>query len=169
MIQQAFEIPMVQPAGARTLSIAGEEIKRATGPYSRDHLNYVAVWWEWLLGSTPFFWNWPSQYQEEARDGQPHYRLDSDVEPFRVPQQAPLTKRDGELVAAKVIPVRKRRSIDVGLVLSLIHYFYVPKGLDDVRMVYNGTGSGLNDTLWAPHFGLPNVKHTARSLMPGYY
>ena len=43
-----------------------------------------------------------------------------------------------------------------------------PRGEEDVRIVYNGTGSGLNDTLWAPHFGLPNVRHTARSLMPGY-
>jgi len=26
----------------------------------------------------------------------------------------------------------------------------------------------LNDTLWAPHFGLPCVRQTVRSLMPGY-
>ena len=36
-------------------------------------------------------------------------------------------------------------------------------------MVYNGIGSGLNEAVWAPHFGLPYVSHTARSLMPGYY
>ena len=35
-------------------------------------------------------------------------------------------------------------------------------------MVYNGTGCGLNASLWAPHFGLPYVTHTTRSLMPGY-
>ncbi len=45
------------------------------------------------------------QYQEEARDGQPYYRLDSDAELFRVLKQAPLTKCDVELVFAKVIPV----------------------------------------------------------------
>ena len=67
------------------------------------------------------------------------------------------------------MPVRKKEHIDSGYVLSLIHYFYVPKGEDDVRIVYNGTGSGLNDTLWAPHFGLPDVRHTTRSLMPGYF
>ena len=89
--------------------------------------------------------------------------------PFRVPQQAPKSERDGELVAKKIVPVRKRRYIDISHVLRLIHYFYGPKGEDDVRIVYNGTGSSLNDTLWAPHFGLPNVHHTARSLMPGYF
>ena len=45
--------------------------------------------------------------------------------------------------------------------------FYVPKGEDDIRIVFNGTSSGLNDALWAPHFGLPTVQHTLRSLMPG--
>ena len=34
--------------------------------------------------------------------------------------------------------------------------------------MYNGTSSGLNDAVWAPHFGLPYVTHTIRSLMPGY-
>lgn len=34
---------------------------------------------------------------------------------------------------------------------------------------YNGASCGLSDVLWAPHFGLPMVKHTLRSLVPGYY
>ena len=58
--------------------------------------------------------------------------------------------------------------IETGKVCSLAHYFHVPKGPDDIRMVYNGTGCGLNASLWAPHFGLPYVTHTTRSLMPGY-
>ena len=121
------------------------------------------------MGSTPFFWNWLPEYQEEVRDGQPHFRVSSGEKPYKVPQQSPKSGRDGELVADKIVPVRKKGYIDAGYVLSLIHYFYVPKGEDDVRIVYNGTGSGLNDTLWAPHFGLPDVRHTTRSLMPGYF
>ena len=35
-------------------------------------------------------------------------------------------------------------------------------------MVYNGTSCGLNDVLWAPRFGLPTVKQTLQSLLPGY-
>ena len=67
-----------------------------------------------------------------------------------------------------MVPVRLKNYIEPGTVDSLIHYFYVPKGLKDIRMVYNGTSSGLNDAVWAPHFGLPYVTHTIRSLMPGY-
>jgi hypothetical protein len=51
---------------------------------------------------------------------------------------------------------------------SLIHFFYVPKGLDDIRMVYNGAGCGLNTGIWAAHFGLPTIRNVFRSLLPGY-
>ena len=36
-------------------------------------------------------------------------------------------------------------------------------------MVYDGTKSGLNKALWSPHFGLPTMAFTLRSLLPGYY
>jgi len=93
----------------------------------------------------------------------------STLEPYTAPQAPPKTTNDRRLVRAKIIPVRKRDYIASEPVDSLLHYFYVPKGPDDVRIVYNGTGCGLNDIMWAPHFGLPYVTHTLRSLMPGYY
>ena len=40
-------------------------------------------------------------------------------------------------------------------VSNLTDYFTVPKGEDNVRVVYNGTSSGLNKVLWAPNFWLP--------------
>ena len=46
--------------------------------------------------------------------------------------------------------------------------FYVRRGLNDIRMVYNSTSCGLNLDLWAPHFGQPIVQHTLRVLLPGY-
>lgn len=46
---------------------------------------------------------------------------------------------------------------------SLTRFFAVQKGEDDIRMVYNGTASGLNDVLWAPNFGLPTVDSAARA------
>ena len=58
--------------------------------------------------------------------------------------------------------------IKVRSVVSLICYFYVKKGLYNIRMVYNGTGFGLNDSIWALHFGLPTVRHTFRSMLSGY-
>ena len=69
----------------------------------------------------------------------------------------------------KVVKVRKHYHIEPGFVKSLLHFFCVPKGLSDIRMVYNGTGCGLNESVWSPHFGLPTVRNTIRSLLPGYY
>ena len=70
----------------------------------------------------------------------------------------------------KVNKVRERRYIEqLDGVQSITHMFPVPKGETDIRMVYNGTSSGLNAALWAPHFGLPMVEHTLRSLLGGYH
>ena len=42
---------------------------------------------------------------------------------------------------------------------SLTRCFLVPMGWD-IIMVYNITASGLNTSLWAPHFALPTVGST---------
>jgi hypothetical protein len=38
-----------------------------------------------------------------------------------------------------------------------LNYFAVPKGEDDIRVVFDGTASGLNDALWANWFSLPKL------------
>ena len=45
------------------------------------------------------------------------------------------TERKAELVRKKVVPVRSRNFIKPGEVTSLIHYFCVVKGLEDICMV----------------------------------
>ena len=85
----------------------------------------------------------------EVRDGQPHF-VQRDLEGltlFTAPQAQPKTDRDLQLVRAKIIPVRKRGYIAGEKADSIMYYFYVPKGLDDVRIVYNGTGCRLNDVI----------------------
>ena len=67
----------------------------------------------------------------------------------------------------KILEVRKRDYIRPGQVTGGTHYFCVPKGPEDIRMVYNGTSCGLNDVLFAPRFGLPTVWHTLRAILPG--
>ena len=57
------------------------------------------------------------------------------------------------------MPVRLKNYIETGPVDNLIHYFYVAKGPHDIRMMYNGTNSGIDKAVWDPHFGLPVVKH----------
>jgi hypothetical protein len=56
-----------------------------------------------------------------------------------------------------------------GEVQSLTSFFTVPKGDSDVRPVYNGTKSSLNDSLWAPLSRLPMIKQHLRGVEPGTY
>ena len=48
-------------------------------------------------------------------------------------------------------------------------YFAVPKGDNDIRMVYNGTSCGLNKSLWAPNFWLPTSESALRLLTTDSY
>jgi hypothetical protein len=54
-------------------------------------------------------------------------------------------------------------------VLSLTLFFAVPKGEDDIQMVYDGTKLGLNDSIWVPRFPLPTVATLLRDMEPGCY
>jgi hypothetical protein len=71
------------------------------------------------------------------------------------------------LLGQKVDKVRLRKYILPGPVANLTDFFDVPKGDDDIRVVYNGTSSGLNEALFAPGCYLPNADAAARLLM--YY
>ena len=53
-------------------------------------------------------------------------------------------------------------------VKNLTHFFTVPKGDRDVRVVFNGTKSGLTDALWDPSFWLPNAVSMLRILSFGH-
>jgi hypothetical protein len=54
-------------------------------------------------------------------------------------------------------------------VTALTSYFAVPKGDSDIRMVYDGTKSGLIACLWATWFPLPTIELHLRSVVPGTY
>ena len=56
------------------------------------------------------------------------------------------------MIKKNIDKVRSRRCIAGGTVLSLTDFFYVPKGKDNIRLVYDLTASGLNDDLWASIF-----------------
>jgi hypothetical protein len=47
-------------------------------------------------------------------------------------------------VAKKLEKLRDRKYVVHGEVLSLTSFFAVPKGVDDIRVVFDGTKSGLN-------------------------
>jgi hypothetical protein len=122
-------------------------------------------WWEWDAGSAPFFWRWPEEYRETIRDGLKIW-MKTRPAPYTRPQRR---EPDDELrakVAEKLGKVRKRGYIASGEVKSLTDFFHVPKGVDDIRLVYNGSSSGLNECLWVPSFGLPTVNSTLRQVFP---
>jgi hypothetical protein len=67
-------------------------------------------------------------------------------------------------MGAKLMKVFVRRYFIYGMILSLTSFFAVPKGDTDIRLVYNGTSSGLNAHLWAPWFALPIICALLRAL-----
>jgi hypothetical protein len=51
------------------------------------------------------------------------------------------------LMVDRLLKVFERRYFEYGDIASLTQFFKVSKGEFDIRMVYNGTSSGLNDWL----------------------
>jgi hypothetical protein len=60
-------------------------------------------------------------------------------------------------VLRKLDNIWKRGYVEAGYMELLISFFDAEKGSDDIRMVYDGSASGLNDKLWAPWFPLPTL------------
>ena len=125
----------------------------------------LASWWDWDAGSSPFFWRMPDlSWMKEMRDG---------VKPmwtgppprYRIPQRQNPDPVSLSLEKKKIGKVRKRGYIAPRAgILSLTSFFSVPKGTDDIRMVYDGTKSGLNHVLHAPWFGLATVDTMLRTV-----
>ncbi len=47
---------------------------------------------------------------------------------------------------------------------SYIKYFAVPKGGDNIRMVYDATANKLNEAVWVPTFWLPTIDTLVRNI-----
>ena len=119
-----------------------------------------ASWWDWTNGSTLCFWRWHPEFQPFARDGVPIY-VKGSLPSYRVPQRPVADAQMALKMATKIHKVVGRDYIGAGRVTSLTGFFGVPKGTDDIRMVYDASKSGLNDVVWAPNFSMA----TADSLL----
>jgi len=108
-----------------------------------------ATWWEWVAGSRPFFWRWPLSYRTHIRDGIPLWTK-GPLPTWRVAQRANPDPVVGANECKKLVKIRRTGYVIAGLVKSLTSFFSVPKGLDDIRMVYDGTKCGLSAVLWSP-------------------
>jgi hypothetical protein len=126
-------------------------------------------WWTWDDGSRPFHWRWPPWHMKTIRDGlEVHFQ--SDKPTYRKPQRDSPDDDTWERMREKLDKVRKRRYICAAFVKSLTAFFAVPKqGTDDIRMVYDGTISRLNDSIWVPRFVLPTLETHLRAVDEGTY
>jgi hypothetical protein len=128
------------------------------------HQVLASGWWDWTNGSSLLFWRWDFDTQRSAaRDGMEIFvqgPLPTNMRPAR-----PVHPDKRTMLGPKIDTVRKRNYIVPGPVSNLMDFFDVPKGEIDIRVVYNGTTSGLNERLFAPGFFLPNADSAGRLLM----
>ena len=128
-----------------------------------------ATWWEWDRGSAPFFWRYPLEWRSLTRDGLPP-RFVGNPPSYTKTQKPP---RDPEVRAkekGKVSAVRDRNYVvPLADIKALLNFFSVSKGSSDIRMVYDGTASGLNEVLFAPWFALTTLEGMLRSVGPDTY
>jgi len=125
-------------------------------------------WWEWKSGSTIFFWRWPPDYQDVVREGlvpmfDSEPPTNSDRQP---PYDDDKIKDQVKKKLDKVIMKGYVELTDIKFVEAMMFMFDVPKG-DDIRMVYDGSKSGLNKSLWAPWFSLPTIDSMSRWVIAG--
>lgn len=69
-------------------------------------------------------------------------------------------------VKLKKVVDRRYVSLQGGLSL-FTSFFSVPKGDNDIRMVYDASKSGLNEVIWVPRFPLPTINTHLRAVEPG--
>jgi hypothetical protein len=72
-------------------------------------------------------------------------------------------QRDQEEGKGKARQSKGKRLHCPGFVESLTECFGIPKGNDDIRLVYDGLVSGLNLTIWVPRFFLPTIRTHLRA------
>ena len=124
-----------------------------------------STWWEWTSGSSLLFWRWNGPEQiVSARDGM-HIFVKSAFPRSRHQTRPPRFDIDTrKLVARKIETMVSKTYLEEGYVRSSLHYFSVPKGDDDIRVVFDGTSCGLNESLWSPNFFLPTSRNASELL-----
>jgi hypothetical protein len=154
------------PAKTRRL---GKELRKdiAVG-HECVHRASLSTFWEWKGGSALYFWRWPPDYRHSIRDGLACYVV-GDLPSYWARQRYPDDPVQCEKMREKLAKVCQKESrydvtyatnrgyISQGHIASLTNSFSVPKGVDDIRMVYDATKSLLNAVLWAPNFPLPTI------------
>jgi hypothetical protein len=108
-------------------------------------------------------WVWPRWYQETIRDGLKVWFREAPKQWIK-PQPAARNASEKEFIHKKIYKVQKRRYVVPGEVTSLTSFFAVPKGVNNIRVVFDGTKLGLNECIWVPRFPLHTVETRLRAV-----
>jgi hypothetical protein len=122
-------------------------------------------WFEFHAGSCLVHLRFPIRYQKEARDGVEVF-FEWPKPTIREAQPLIADAKTQTMVKDKIFKVVKGRYLlTTGIkVKSLIKYFAVPNGEDNIRMLYDATANKLNDCIWVPTFCLPTIDSLVRAL-----
>jgi hypothetical protein len=114
-------------------------------------------WFEFNVGSRLVHFRFPERYRKEARDVKVFFER-----PGPTTQKKPIRVKTKE----KISKVLKRRYLlpSDSLVKSNIKCFAVPKGDNDIRMVYDATANKLNEAVWVLTFWLPTIDSLVRAV-----
>lgn len=126
-----------------------------------------STWWEWTDGSRLLFWRWPRAWRREARDGARGYHKSYPQPNLKYPQvpmqEQWIIDKDRE----KLEKLLRRRYIVKGSVRNTVPRFPVPKGSDDIRVVWDLAKNGLNECMFTPSFFLPTMPTYLRRVAAG--
>ena len=128
-----------------------------------------STWWDWADGSRLLFWRWPPVWQSEARDGARGFHFGKPRRRLHYPQ-VPI--KEDWIVAKdqeKLIKLLRRRYIVPGPCQNTVPRFPVPKGADDIRVVWDLAKNGLNEHMYTPSFFLATMGTYLRRIEAGVY
>lgn len=166
------------PGGQQSGGEEGTVATRARLAFRRDlecgtrAIKYFldSSWWKWDRGSALLFWRWPTpESRTAARDGWPFFVTDKLPtyggcgQPPSPNVRSTLAKKIEDLLCKSYVePITE--------VTAHIDHFGVPKTASpdgealDIRVVWHGSSSGLNQSLWAPNFPLPTTDTALRQV-----
>jgi len=154
-------VPCRQPGGGNTSTELGCDQQAITRMLW--HASHT-IWFEFNDGSRLVHLRFPIRYRQMARDGIPIF--------FESP--GPTMKGKQPIIADAGIRAKTREKIGKVIkrryllttdlpIKSFIKFFAVPKGEDNIRLVYDATANKRSEGVWVPSFWLPTMDSLVRA------
>lgn len=126
-----------------------------------------STWWDWKRGSRLLFWRWGHLWQREARDGAKGLHTGWPPPRKKFPK-VPVTEawiREKDL--DKLRALISKGYLEVGPCTLVVPRFPVPKGDEDIRVVWDFKRNGFNAMMYTPWFFLLRPSSYARKVEVG--